>query len=110
MPLSAVVEIDGFFVRARCGQPIVRHEFFLAEDTVDEPVPVNPYRIMAADGPADGTKVLENRIHGGAIHIEVDTEIDCGTFGLSDQPGLLQRGLCIGCDFRFCRTGIFQSF
>ena len=31
-------------------------------------------------------------------------------FDVPDQPGLIQRGLCIGSDFRFCRTGIFQSF
>ncbi|MGC2640212.1 MAG: hypothetical protein WA406_00780, partial [Pseudolabrys sp.] len=60
MPLSAVIEIDGSFVRPRCAYPIVRHQLFLAEHTVDEPVSINSYRIMAADRLTDDTKVLEN--------------------------------------------------
>ena len=64
---------------------------------------------MAADRLADDTKVLENRIDGGAIYIEVDSEIDRRPFRLPDQLRLFQRGLCIGGDFRLGRTGIFQT-
>src|SRR5262249_15776611 len=109
MPLSAVIEIDGLLVRPRCGYPIVRHELFLAEYAINKPVSVPPNRIAAADCLTNDTKILENRVHGGAIHVEVDSEIDCRSFGLPDQLGLIQRSLCISRDFRLCRTGIFQS-
>ncbi len=109
MPVSAVIEIDGLCVCPRCAYPVVRHELFLAEGTVDEPVPINPDRITAADGLTDHTKILENRVDGGASHVEVDAEIDRGSFGLPNQFDLIQRGLYVGRDFRFCRAGIFQA-
>src|SRR6185369_3790878 len=38
MPLSAVIEVDGLLVGARCGNPVVRYELFLAKHAVDQPV------------------------------------------------------------------------
>src|SRR5262249_57034669 len=49
MPLPAVVEINCLFVRPRRGNPIVRDEFFLAQETVDQPVPVHADRIARTD-------------------------------------------------------------
>ena len=81
MPLSAVVEIGGSFERPRRGYPVVRHKFFVAQNTVQKTVPVYSDRIFVTNRPVHSAKVFKNRIS----NVPVWRGSDWGCHGRSDS-------------------------